>query len=98
MKEAVVFVFIHIEMTVRPLVLLEVFGPLVERPRDVFFRHPNKADSIEGRYVLVGQLLHLALAGILTGMPRYGAELNETSLRSFGNVPMCISTGCSADG
>jgi hypothetical protein len=41
-------------VTVRPLVLFEVFDPLVERPRDVFLRRPIKAKSIKPRYVLVG--------------------------------------------
>jgi hypothetical protein len=47
--EAIVFVSIHVEVTVRLFVLLEVFDPLVERPRDVFLRRPIKAKGIEGR-------------------------------------------------
>jgi hypothetical protein len=49
--------YFHVEVTVRLLVLLEVFDPLVERLCDVFLRRPNKAKSIEGRYALGGQLL-----------------------------------------
>ena len=67
--------YFHVEVTVRPLVLFEVFDPLVERPRDVFVRRPIKAESIKPRYVLDGQLLPLALDGIGTLMPRLGAEL-----------------------
>jgi hypothetical protein len=75
-------------MTVRPLVLLEVFDPLVERPCDVC--RPIKADSIEGRDVLVGQLLHLALAGIITRMPRLGAEFEEGFVLGNRNVGMAM--------
>ena len=73
--EAAVFVSIHTEVTVRPLVLFEVFDPLVERPSDVFLRRPIKAESIKPGYVLVGQLFSLALAGIMMRVPRLGAEL-----------------------
>ena len=53
--EAAVFVSLYVDVTVRLLVLLEVFDPLVKRPRDVCFRRPKKAESIKGRYALVGQ-------------------------------------------
>ena len=69
--------YYHAEVTVRLLVLFEVFYPLVERPRDVFLCRPNKAKSIKPRYVLDGQLLPLALAGIIMCVPRLGTELGE---------------------
>ena len=49
----------------------------------VFLGGPNKAESIKPRYVLVGQLLPLAVAGIFTRVPRLGAELGEEFV--FGN-------------
>ena len=73
--EAVIFISLHVEVTVRLLVLLEVFDPLVERPRDVFLRRPIKAYCIEGRYALVGQLL--PITGIFTRLSCFGAELGE---------------------
>ncbi len=54
LREAVIFVSLHVEVTVRLLVLLEVFDPLVERPRDECLRRPIKVNRIEGRYALVG--------------------------------------------
>ncbi len=61
LTEAVVFVYLHVDVTAHLLVLLVFFDPLVERPRDVFLRRPNKANRIEGRYALVSQLLPLAI-------------------------------------
>ena len=52
--EAAVFVFLHADVTVRLLLLMEVVDHLVERPCDVFLHRPIKADSFEGRYVFVG--------------------------------------------
>ena len=72
--EAAVFVFLQAEVTMHPLVLLEVFDPLVERPHDVFLQHPIKAESIKPRYVLDGQFHPIALAGIIMRVPRFGAE------------------------
>ena len=88
--EAAVFVCLHVDVTVLLLVLPEVIDPLVERPRDVFLRHPIKAESIKPRYVLVGQLLRLALAGIFTRVPRSGAELGEGSVLGNGHVGMAM--------
>jgi len=48
-------VSIHVDVTVRLLVLLEVVDPPVERPCDVFLRRPIKANRTEGRYGLIGQ-------------------------------------------
>ena len=75
MIEAAVFVFLQAEVTVRPLVLLEVVDPLVERPCDLSLRLSNKVESIKGRYLLVGQLLPLNLAGIFTCVPHLDTEL-----------------------
>jgi len=58
--EAFVIVSHHVDVTVRLLVLHEVFDPLVERPRDVFLRRPIKAHRIEGRYALVSQFYPFA--------------------------------------
>ncbi len=82
--------YFHVEVTVRPLVLFEVFNPLVERPSDVFLRRPIKAQSIKPRYVLVGQLLRPALAGIFTRVPRFGAKLDEGSVLVNRHVGMAM--------
>ena len=73
--EAAVFASVHVNVTVCLLVLLEVVNPLVERPRDVCFRRPNKAESIKGRYVLVSQFY--PFARIFMCMPRPFAECGK---------------------
>ncbi len=88
--EAAVFVSLHVEVTVRPLVLLEAVDPLVKRPRDVFLRRPIKAERIKPRYVLDGQFLTLALAGIFTCVLHLSAELGEGSVLGNRNVDMSM--------
>jgi hypothetical protein len=67
---------------------MEVVDPLVERPRDVFLRRPNKANSIEGRYALVGQFY--PFAGIINSVPRLGAELVEGFVLENRHVDMAM--------
>ena len=82
--------YLHVEVTMHPLVLFEVFDPLVERPCDVFLHRPNKAKSIKPRYVLVCQLLPLALAGVGTLMPHLGTELGEGIVLGNRHVGMAM--------